>query len=39
MLGMEERVRQLGGRFEMRSSPGKGAAIHIILPVAVAASV
>jgi signal transduction histidine kinase len=39
MLGMEERVRQLGGRFEIRSSPGKGAAIHIILPVAVAASV
>jgi signal transduction histidine kinase len=37
MLGMEERVRQLGGRFEVRSSPEKGAAIHVTLPVAVAA--
>jgi signal transduction histidine kinase len=32
MLGMEERVRQLGGHFEVRSTPGKGATLQVILP-------
>ena len=27
MLGMEERVRQLSGQFQIRSAPGKGAAL------------
>lgn len=33
MLGMEERVRQLGGLFEVRSAPGKGTVLHATLPV------
>ena len=33
MLGMEERVRQLGGRFEIQSAPGKGATLLVTLPV------
>jgi signal transduction histidine kinase len=37
ILGMEERVRQLGGRFEIQSSPGKGAALRVTLPIAVTA--
>jgi signal transduction histidine kinase len=32
MLGMEERVRQLGGRFEIQSAPGKGTALRVTLP-------
>jgi signal transduction histidine kinase len=32
-LGMEERVRQLGGRFEVRSAPGKGTAVRVTLPI------
>ena len=33
LLGMEERVRQLGGRLEIRSAPVKGTAIRVSLPV------
>jgi signal transduction histidine kinase len=39
MLGMEERVRQLKGQFEVRSSPGKGTVLHVTLPASVAAVV
>lgn len=33
MLGMEERVRQLGGTIEVRSAPGKGTIIYAALPL------
>jgi len=33
MLGMEERVRQLGGQFEIRSTPGKGTELRAKLPL------
>jgi signal transduction histidine kinase len=33
MLGMEERVRHLGGDFQVKSEPGKGASICIRLPL------
>ena len=33
LLGMEERVRQLGGRLEVRSSAGHGATVRAALPV------
>jgi signal transduction histidine kinase len=33
LLGMEERVRQLGGKLEVQSQPGKGTTLHISLPV------
>ena len=33
MLGMEERVRQLGGQFEIQSAPGKGTVLHVMLPI------
>jgi signal transduction histidine kinase len=33
ILGMEERVRQLGGTFNLKSSPGNGATVHAVLPV------
>lgn len=32
ILGMEERVRHLGGEFRVESRPGAGAAISILLP-------
>jgi signal transduction histidine kinase len=35
MLGMEERVRQLGGHFEARSASGKGTALRVTLPLPV----
>ena len=35
MLGMEERVRQLGGQFEVQSSPGKGTVLKVTLPIPV----
>ena len=33
LLGIEERVKQLGGKFEVQSQPGKGTALRISLPV------
>jgi signal transduction histidine kinase len=33
MLGMEERVRQLRGQFEVRSTPGKGTVLRVTLPL------
>ncbi len=39
MLGMEERVRQLGGQFEVRSAPGSGTTLRVTLPLPVAAVV
>ena len=33
ILEMEERIRQVGGRFEIKSSPGKGTVIFTIIPV------
>lgn len=36
MLGMEERVKQLGGKFEAQSSPGKGTSLRVTLPMQVA---
>jgi len=32
ILGMEERVRHLGGEFRIESEPGRGAAVSILLP-------
>lgn len=34
LIGMEERVRQLGGRLKIVSRPGKGTAIMLLIPVA-----
>jgi len=33
LLGMEERVRHLGGTFEIDSRPGRGTLLHIALPL------
>jgi signal transduction histidine kinase len=33
LLGMEERVKQLGGRLEIRSQPGKGTRLSVALPL------
>jgi len=33
LKGMRERVALLGGRLEIRSSPGNGAAIHVRIPI------
>jgi signal transduction histidine kinase len=33
LLGMEERVGHLGGKFFMESSPGQGARIEVELPL------
>ena len=33
ILGMQERVRQLGGDLAIRSTPGKGTAVHAELPI------
>ncbi len=33
MLGMEERVRQLKGQFEIQSQSGKGSALRVTLPL------
>jgi len=34
LLGMEERVRHLGGTFEIDSKPGRGTLLHVALPLA-----
>jgi signal transduction histidine kinase len=34
LLGMEERVAHLGGRFQVWSEPGKGTQLRIELPLA-----
>lgn len=34
LWSMEERVRQLGGHFEMRSAPGEGTEVWVAIPVA-----
>jgi two-component system sensor histidine kinase DegS len=34
LLGMEERVRRLGGKLKIDSSPGRGASIEAELPLA-----
>jgi signal transduction histidine kinase len=36
LLGMEERVKQLGGRLKIQSQPGKGTLLHVTLPIAAA---
>jgi signal transduction histidine kinase len=36
LLGMEERVKQIGGRLEIQSQPGKGTVLRVTLPVAAA---
>jgi signal transduction histidine kinase len=33
LLGMRERVRSLGGEFDIHSSPGNGTKIQVTLPV------
>lgn len=33
LLGMRERIRSLGGKFEVRSSPGQGTRIEALLPL------
>ncbi|WP_263365386.1 histidine kinase [Edaphobacter bradus] len=35
---MQERLRLLGGRFEIRSQPGEGTEIHVLVPLAVKAN-
>jgi signal transduction histidine kinase len=34
LLGMEERVTHLGGRFQLQSEPGHGARLRIEIPLA-----
>ena len=34
LLGMEERVRRLGGRLTIASEPGRGTRVHAVLPTA-----
>ena len=33
ILGMEERVRQLSGTFDLDSSPGKGSTVRAVFPL------
>jgi signal transduction histidine kinase len=33
LLGMEERVTQLGGRLEIQSQPDKGTMLRVTLPI------
>jgi len=33
LLGMEERVTRLGGRFRVRSEPGRGTTLSVELPL------
>jgi signal transduction histidine kinase len=34
LLGMEERVTHLGGRFQLQSEPGHGTRVRIEIPLA-----
>ena len=34
LVGMEERVRRLGGEFEVQSEPGNGPLVRVELPLA-----
>ncbi len=34
LLGIQERVKQLGGRIDVKSAPGEGFCLHIELPAA-----
>src|SRR5262249_57496935 len=34
LVGMEERVRHLGGQFQVRSQPGAGTKVDVELPLA-----
>jgi signal transduction histidine kinase len=36
LLGMEERVKLLGGRLEIQSQPGKGTVLRVTLPISAA---
>lgn len=36
LLSMKERVKRLGGKLEVQSSPGKGAKVSFVLPIAAA---
>jgi signal transduction histidine kinase len=36
LLGMEERVKLLGGRLEIQSQPGRGTVLRVTLPIAAA---
>lgn len=38
LVGMEERVKQLGGTFEIHAELGKGTVLHAVLPTAAPAS-
>ena len=33
LLGIEERVNHLGGRFTVDSTPGSGTSIEVVLPL------
>jgi len=33
ILGMEERVRQLDGSFDLQSTPGKGTTVRAVFPI------
>jgi signal transduction histidine kinase len=33
LLGMRERVDALGGRFVLRSAPGQGAEVAVVIPI------
>jgi signal transduction histidine kinase len=34
LVGMRERVTYYGGRIDIRSQPGKGVRIHVVIPIA-----
>jgi signal transduction histidine kinase len=38
LLGMEERVKQLGGRLEIQSQPGQGTLLRATLPITAGAT-
>jgi signal transduction histidine kinase len=38
LLGIEERITNLGGHFDIHAAPGQGTSLHIVLPLAGAAA-